>query len=130
MSDADPRLRGDEAQLYEQFNRELVRKVRARSTRPELIEDACSFDWVQFMRFAPDRERSWRAWLLTTAEREAWWLHRLRRSTRRSPKSRPYRPLSSLGLDHLEDRESPARKPCAKASIDRATTPAGTRTAR
>ena len=28
------------------------------------------------MRVQPDRERNWRAWLITTAEREAWRLRR------------------------------------------------------
>jgi DNA-binding CsgD family transcriptional regulator len=38
----------------------------------EVIDDACAFAWVQFMRVQPDRDRNWRAWLITTAEREAW----------------------------------------------------------
>ena len=36
------------------------------------VDDACAFAWVQFMRWQPDRERNWRAWLIITAEREVW----------------------------------------------------------
>jgi hypothetical protein len=31
---------------------------------------------MEFMRYQPDRNRSWQGWLVTTAEREAWRLHR------------------------------------------------------
>jgi hypothetical protein len=75
VSGEDARFLGDEDELYEQFGGELVRRIRARvNTSPELIEDAC-VAWMQFMLFPPDRERAWRAWLITTAEREAWRLH-------------------------------------------------------
>jgi DNA-directed RNA polymerase specialized sigma24 family protein len=47
----------------------IQRRVDAsRST----VDDACAFAWVKFMRSQPDRERKWRAWLMTTAEREVW----------------------------------------------------------
>jgi RNA polymerase sigma factor (sigma-70 family) len=77
VSGDDARFLGDEAELFEEFGRELVRRIRARvNTSPELIEDACAFAWLQFMLYPPDRQRAWRAWLTTTAEREAWRLHR------------------------------------------------------
>ena len=53
------RFRGDEPELYLAFNPELVKliehDVRA---APEDIEDACSFAWIQFFRYQPDRERN------------------------------------------------------------------------
>jgi RNA polymerase sigma factor (sigma-70 family) len=53
-----------------------VRRVAGRvNTSPDIIEDACAFAWVQFMRYQPSRERAWKAWLVTTAEREAWRPH-------------------------------------------------------
>jgi hypothetical protein len=54
---AAPR-RGDETELYEQFNRRLMLKVAGLvNTSPDIIEDACAFAWVQFMRYQPSRER-------------------------------------------------------------------------
>ena len=71
------RLRGDEADLFLAFNRRLVRTTQFRgNTSPDTADDACAFAWIQFMRHQPDRNRHWRAWLFTTAEREAWRLHR------------------------------------------------------
>ena len=71
------RLLGDEADLYLAFNPRLVRIVQRSVDAPhEVVDDACAFAWVQFMRVQPDRERNWRAWLITTAEREAWRLRR------------------------------------------------------
>jgi RNA polymerase sigma factor (sigma-70 family) len=40
----------------------------------EVVEDACMFAWKQFMRYQPDRDRGWRRWLITTAQREVWQL--------------------------------------------------------
>jgi hypothetical protein len=45
------------------------------NTSPELIDDACAFAWVQLIRRQPDRNRNWRAWMVTVAERGAWRLH-------------------------------------------------------
>jgi RNA polymerase sigma factor (sigma-70 family) len=42
----------------------------------DVVDDACAFAWVQFLRYQPDRDRNWRKWLIRTAEREAWRLHR------------------------------------------------------
>jgi hypothetical protein len=70
-------LRGDEAELFRDFNRQFVRTVQSRTNAPrEIVDDACGFAWQQFMRDQPDRERNWRAWMITTAERETWRLHR------------------------------------------------------
>ncbi len=70
---ACPPLRGDEADLFREFNRQFVRTVQRRTNAPrEIVDDACGLAWQQFMRYQPDRDRNWRAWMLTTAEREAW----------------------------------------------------------
>jgi DNA-directed RNA polymerase specialized sigma24 family protein len=50
---------------------------------PEIVDDACAFAWQQFLQHQPDRDRNWRAWLVTMAEREAWRLAASRRATRR-----------------------------------------------
>ena len=59
--------------------RRVGRVVR---TSPEIIEDACSIAWAQFLRHQPDRNREWRAWLFKTARREAWILDAKRRNIR------------------------------------------------
>jgi hypothetical protein len=43
------RFRGDEPELYLEFNHELVKNIAAavRAT-PQDIEDACQFAWIQF----------------------------------------------------------------------------------
>ena len=74
------RFRGDEPELYLAFNHELVKSI-ARDVRatPEDIEDACSFAWIQFFRYQPDRDRNWKGWLYRTAQRETWRLNAERR---------------------------------------------------
>jgi DNA-directed RNA polymerase specialized sigma24 family protein len=69
--------RGDETQLFLSFNDELLRTVRSVvRTSDQNIEDACTFAWVQFLLHQPDRDRSWKAWLVRVAQREAWMLDR------------------------------------------------------
>lgn len=76
-----PRLRGDEADLFREYNRRFVRTVQSRTNAPrEIVDDACGFAWQQFMRHQPDRDRNWRSRLLTTAEREACGCGRSRRT--------------------------------------------------
>lgn len=53
----------------------LIRVVNdTTNASPEVVEDACMFAWKQFLRYQPDRERGWRRWLITTAQRELWHL--------------------------------------------------------
>src|SRR4051794_15802406 len=68
------RFRGDEADLYLEFNPQLVKTLSrcVFGARREDIEDAASFAWVQFFRYQPDRDQQWQGWLLGTAQREAW----------------------------------------------------------
>src|SRR4051812_26017901 len=76
-------LRGDEAQLFDQFDAELRRRVqRDVNTSRANVEDACAFAWLQFLRHQPDRDRAWRAWLVQVARREAY---RLSRTEWRAP---------------------------------------------
>jgi RNA polymerase sigma factor (sigma-70 family) len=70
-------LQGDEADLFREFHPQLLRIVQSRvNTSPTIADDACSFAWAQFLRHQPDRHGHWRGWLITTAVREAWALHR------------------------------------------------------
>lgn len=46
------------------------------NTSPDVVDDACAFAWTEFLRYQPDRDKVWRVWLVTTAHREAWRLHR------------------------------------------------------
>lgn len=59
--------------------RKVARVVR---TTPDVIEDACSIAWAQFLRHHPDRDRGWRTWLFRTAQCEAWLLDHKRRDMR------------------------------------------------
>jgi hypothetical protein len=46
------RFRGDEPELYLDFNHLLVKRITANvRARPEDIEDACAFAWIQFFRY-------------------------------------------------------------------------------
>ncbi len=82
MADEYKRQQGDEAELFASYNVVLMRRVRAAvHTSEEIVEDACSIAWAQFLRHQPDRPTC-RAWLMTTATREAWSLDRRRRRTK------------------------------------------------
>ena len=48
---------GDEAELFLSFNAELQRKIAIKvTTSPQIIEDACAFAWMEFLRYQPDRD--------------------------------------------------------------------------
>jgi DNA-directed RNA polymerase specialized sigma24 family protein len=71
-----PGLVGDEAELFREFHPRFVRILQRRTNAPrEVVDDACAFAWQQFLQHQPDRDRNWRAWLVRTAEREAWRLN-------------------------------------------------------
>jgi RNA polymerase sigma factor (sigma-70 family) len=73
---------GDEAQLFESFNPTLLYVIgRDVRTSSHVVEDACAFAWMQFLKHQPDRRREWKAWLVVTARREAWRLSRERNRT-------------------------------------------------
>jgi RNA polymerase sigma factor (sigma-70 family) len=68
-------LRGDEAELFRTHEVALRAAVRHHvNTSDTVIEDACSFAWLQLMRRQPNRDTVF-AWLRTVAIREAWRLH-------------------------------------------------------
>ena len=65
-------LRGDETQLYKDHSSALRAAVRHFVNADDaVIEDACSFAWLQLMRHQPDRGPTLFAWLRTVAVREA-----------------------------------------------------------
>jgi DNA-directed RNA polymerase specialized sigma24 family protein len=66
-------LLGDEAELFQSFHRRLTRIVQHLvNTSPDIVDDACNYAWMEFIRHQPDRDGAWKAWLVTTAQREAW----------------------------------------------------------
>jgi DNA-directed RNA polymerase specialized sigma24 family protein len=76
-------IRGDELDLYAEFHEELYRTIRALVfSSPETAADACSFAWLQFLRYQPDRESPWKGWMVTTAQHEAWRLNAIERRNR------------------------------------------------
>ena len=77
-SDRYPPARGDEAELFRDFNDELMRLIghAVHHCTPQIIEDACSFAWAEFLRHQPDRGHNWRGWIFRTAQRQAWVLAR------------------------------------------------------
>jgi DNA-directed RNA polymerase specialized sigma24 family protein len=80
MADSDgfPPACGDEAELFREFNDELMLHVNGAvfDTTPQNIEDACAFAWMQFLRRQPPRDTNWRGWLFRVAQREAWRIER------------------------------------------------------
>lgn len=71
--------RGDEEALFRAHHAKLVHTVRrAAGVSDQAAEDACSFAWMQLLRYQPDRPTVF-AWLVTVAVRNAW---RTGRSTR------------------------------------------------
>jgi hypothetical protein len=66
------RLRGDETDLFARHHARLLYQV-ASYTRAadDLVDEACSFAWPQFLRRQPDR-RSVVGWLCRVAVREVW----------------------------------------------------------
>lgn len=73
-------LRGDETTLYRTYEARLKRAVysRVRGVDQAVVEDACSFAWLQLLRHQPDRPTVF-PWLLQVATREAWRLNADRR---------------------------------------------------
>ena len=73
MSASPLALRGDEAELFQRHHDHLTRAVaRAVNGSHVLIEDACSFAWMQLLRVQPERTPALFAWLRTVATREAY----------------------------------------------------------
>jgi len=114
---AVPAQRGDEETLFRRHHPKLLWIVRARvMASDEVIEDACTFAWIQLLRLQPDRMRDGRvvvlAWLARVAEREAWRLARynwkqgahLHRDANQEPLPEPIDPKAEMqGLEDLWD---------------------------
>jgi hypothetical protein len=48
---ADRGPRGDETELFLEYDRPLRRRVQGLvNTSPDIVDDACSFAWMEFMR--------------------------------------------------------------------------------
>jgi RNA polymerase sigma factor (sigma-70 family) len=68
-------LRGDEADLFRTYEVALRAAVRSAVFGDDaIIDDACSFAWLQLLRRQPNRDSVF-GWLYTVAVREAWRLH-------------------------------------------------------
>jgi DNA-directed RNA polymerase specialized sigma24 family protein len=66
-----PAALGDEPALFTEIHPRLRDHVRLRvRTSRANVEDACSFAFLQLLRYQPDREHLY-GWLLRTATREA-----------------------------------------------------------
>jgi DNA-directed RNA polymerase specialized sigma24 family protein len=100
-----PPARGDEAELFRDFNGRLIRAV-ARSaycTTPHTVEDACAFAWTEFMRRQPDRS-SCQGWLVVVAKREAWRIERERFDSER------HVPVPIDEIERADDAVSPVEE--------------------
>lgn len=70
-------LHGDEADVFREHELALRRGVRRAVAGPDaVVDDACAFAWLQFLRGQPDRATAL-GWLRTVAIREAWRLTRI-----------------------------------------------------
>lgn len=67
-------LRGDEAQLFRDHEVALRAAVRhfVHGADPAVIDDACSYAWLQLLRTQPERGDTLFTWLRTVAVREGW----------------------------------------------------------
>lgn len=76
-----PPPRGDEAELFREFNDALMLTVaqNVRTDSAQTVEDAVAYAWEQFMVLQPERDNNWRGWLFRAAQRHAWLLERQRR---------------------------------------------------
>jgi RNA polymerase sigma factor (sigma-70 family) len=84
-----PPLRGDETDLFRRHHRRLLTLVaRDVSARPQLIEDACAYAWLELVARQPERTNVI-GWLRIVARREAI---RLVRYDRRLARLGPERP--------------------------------------
>ena len=101
-----PPTRGDEAALFRTHHRRLLRLVaRDVSARPQVIEDACAFAWLELLVRQPERT-SIMGWLRVVARREAL---RLARHDRRSAPLSPAQPdgrAATAGARAAEAREA------------------------
>jgi RNA polymerase sigma factor (sigma-70 family) len=77
---AIPPPRGDEARLFREHSRQLLRRVtHDLGGSADLAEDACAFAWLQLLRRQPERTAIG-AWLRVVARHEGYRLWRVRRT--------------------------------------------------
>jgi RNA polymerase sigma factor (sigma-70 family) len=102
--------RGDEQLLFEQYADRLVRVVQRALRAPRhIVEEACSFAWLQLVRVQPEREAIF-AWLRVVATREAL---RLLRQESRCP------PVDQAEIESDRFAEASSEDLCAERSRDR-----------
>ena len=114
MTTACPPRHGDEAELYAQLATRLTtivaRQVRTSSAN---IEDACSFAWLQMLRYQPARETVL-AWLIRVGTREAI---RLDRGARRNHATANGSSGESRGVDECRPIEAHLEMLAARDAI-------------
>jgi len=76
--DRRPEPRGDEGELFREFNDQLMRAIsrNVRVSSPQVVEDACALAWSRFLVCQPDRDRHWQGWLFRVAQHECWRIER------------------------------------------------------
>jgi DNA-binding transcriptional MerR regulator len=82
-----PPAHGDEAQLFRDYNDDLMRSIArsVRYARPHTVEDACAFAWTKFLQKQPSRDDNWRGWLFRVAQYEAFAIERKARDRQEQP---------------------------------------------
>jgi len=111
-----PAAMGDEPALFTELHPRLRDHVRLLvRTSGANVDDACSFAFLQFLRYQPDREHVY-GWLLRTATREAIKLDQRARRTARSPPEATITVWRSLSTSGLARSSSSSCSPPAKPS--------------
>jgi DNA-directed RNA polymerase specialized sigma24 family protein len=100
MSTTAPARVGDETTLFAELHPKLARQVRRLvRTGEENVQDACSFAFLQLLRYEPCRGSVF-SWLLTVAVREAVKLDQL---DRRLPARE-----DGVELERVDERADPS----------------------
>ncbi len=93
----------DETTLFAELHPKLARQVRRLvRTSEQNVQDACSFAFLQLLRYQPSREGVF-SWLLTVAVREAVKLDQRGRRDRRLPARE-----DGVELEPVDERANPA----------------------
>jgi DNA-directed RNA polymerase specialized sigma24 family protein len=113
MSTTAPARVGDETMLFAELHPTLARQVRRLvRTSEENVQDACSFAFLQLLRYQPSRQSVF-PWLRTVAVREAVKLDRRGRRDRRLPARE-----DGVELEPFDERADPERWLEALAALE------------
>src|SRR5450755_3478526 len=125
MSRTAPARVGDETTLFAELHPKLARQVRRLvRTGEENVQDACSFAFLQLLRYQPSRESVF-SWLLTVAVGEAVKLDQTRPARAAVPCSRGRRRARArrrARQPRAADRGDRGRRPDRPAGSYRGTT--------